>query len=70
VSPVALRDWIGAAGGRTFLLTVGCGMVNTILVWFTKITSADFVLVTGATVGAFIAANAYCHKKTVEAASE
>ena len=53
----SLRDLIGAAGGRRFLITVGAGLVNTILVMHGFITSADFVEVTQWTVSVFIAGN-------------
>ena len=54
-----VAEWLEALGGRRFLLVIGCGLVNSLLVWFGKITSGDFVLVTTATVGVFIAGNAY-----------
>ena len=50
----ALRE---ALGGRRFLITVGAGVVNTLLVMFGSITSADFVEVTKWTVSVFIAGN-------------
>jgi hypothetical protein len=42
-------------GGRKFVLTMGCGIVSTILLWFGKLTSADFVMITSFTIGAYIA---------------
>ncbi len=59
MTPEATNAWLDALGGRRFLLVLGCGVVNAILVWFGKITSGDFVLVTSATVSVFIAGNAY-----------
>lgn len=59
MKPDTAQAWLGALGGRTFLLTVGAGIFNSILVWHKSITSSDFALVTGATLGAYIAANAY-----------
>ncbi len=59
LTPSRTAEWIEALGGRRFLLVLGCGCVNAILVWFGKITSGDFVLVTSATVSVFIAGNAY-----------
>ena len=53
----ALRDLISAAGGRRFLITVGAGLVNSVLVTHGFITSADFVEVTKWTVSVFIAGN-------------
>lgn len=46
-------------GGRTFFLTVGCGVVNAVLLWFAKLDSSAYATITSATVGAYIAANAY-----------
>jgi hypothetical protein len=62
MTPDGIRAWLAALGGQRFLLTVGAGIVNTILVWNGKITSGDFVLVTGATVAVFIGAAAYQQK--------
>ena len=59
MTPDTASAWLDAFGGRRFLLVLGCGVVNAALVWFGKITSADFVLVTSATVSVFIAGNAY-----------
>jgi len=42
-------------GGRKFILTMGCGVISTILLWFGKLTSGDFVMITSFTVGAYIA---------------
>lgn len=53
--PAAL---LGKLGGRTFLLTLGCGMATTVLTWFGKIDGGTFSVVTLGTVGAYIAANA------------
>lgn len=41
-------------GGRKFFLSVGCGVVSTVLLWFGKLTSSDFVMLAGFTVGAYI----------------
>ena len=59
MTPDNVAAWLEALGGRRFLLVLGCGLVNAVLVWFGKITSGDFVLVTSATVSVFIAGNAY-----------
>jgi hypothetical protein len=44
-------------GGRKFLLTLGCGLVTTVLVWFQKIDGATYSLVILGTVGAYITGN-------------
>lgn len=49
---------IARLGGRTFLLTLGCGVVTSVLVWFGKIDGGTYATVTLGTVGAYIAANA------------
>ena len=45
-------------GGRTFVLTLGCGAVTSVLVWFGKIDGGTYAAVILGTVGAYIAANA------------
>lgn len=50
--------WLAKVGGRTFMLTVGCGLVTTALTWFGKIDGGTYATVVLGTVGAFIAANA------------
>tara|TARA_R110001599_G_scaffold171353_1_gene362448 strand:+ start:463762 stop:463947 length:186 start_codon:yes stop_codon:yes gene_type:complete len=44
-------------GGRRFLLTLGCGIVCTVLVWFGKISDGVFATVVVATVAAYITGN-------------
>lgn len=44
-------------GGRRFLLTLGCGIVTALLMWFGKIDSNTYALVEIGTVGAYIAGN-------------
>lgn len=44
-------------GGRRFLLTLGCGMACTLLVWEAKISDEIFRDVIIATVAAYIAGN-------------
>lgn len=59
MTPGEANAWLKALGGTRFLLTVGAGIVNSILCWHGKITSGDFVLVTAATVATFIGAGAW-----------
>jgi hypothetical protein len=54
-----VASWIPAVGGRRFILTAGSGLVNTVLLWFGKLTESGFVTVTLATVAAYISANTY-----------
>lgn len=44
-------------GGRRFLLTIGCGIVTSLLTFLDKLDGATYATVTIATVGAFIAGN-------------
>jgi hypothetical protein len=41
-------------GGRKFILCLGCGLASTILLWFGKLTSNDYVMLIGFTIGAYI----------------
>jgi hypothetical protein len=59
---------IDTFGGRKFLLTLGCGIVTTVLQYAGKLDPAGstYALVIIATVGAYITGNAY--QKKVQAA--
>lgn len=54
-------------GGRRYVMTMGCGVACTVLVWFGKIDGAIFRDVIIATVAAYIVGNVY--QKKVEAGS-
>ena len=54
-----MNSTILAVGGRRFIMTMGCGIVCTILVWFGKIDGAIFRDVLIATVAVYIAGNTY-----------
>lgn len=54
-----LHDFIDAAGGRRFLMVIGAGIVDTVLLWFGKLAGGEYVTVTLATVGVYIAGNTY-----------
>jgi len=41
-------------GGRRFLLTLGCGIITSALVWFGKISDSVYATVIVATVAAYI----------------
>lgn len=43
-------------GGRTYLMTVGCGVVTSVMRWFEHLDNQSWTLVTMGTVGAYIAA--------------
>ena len=59
MNPLILQAWMGAFGGRRFLLVLGCGIVTTALVWFDKIDDATFATVILGTVGAYVAAGTW-----------
>lgn len=44
-------------GGRRFLLTVGCGAVCSVLLWFGKLSDPSFTTIILGTVAVYIAAN-------------
>lgn len=46
-------------GGRRFVMVMGCGIVNTALVWFAKIDGAVYRDILAFTVGAYIAGNTW-----------
>ena len=48
---------LSAIGGRRFLMTMGCGMACTVLVWFAKIDPPIFRDIIVATVAVYIAGN-------------
>jgi hypothetical protein len=51
-------------GGRKFFLTLGCGLVSTVLLWYGKLTSSDFVMLSGFTIGAYITGGTIENVKT------
>lgn len=51
------QSWMRAVGGRTFVLTLGCGLVTSLLTWFDKIDGTVYATVIIATVGAYITGN-------------
>lgn len=46
-------------GGRRFLMTMGCAVVCTVLVWFAKIDGSVFRDIIVATVAVYIGGNTY-----------
>ena len=44
-------------GGRRFLLTVGCSLINTLLLWHDKLDTGSYTAIILGTVGAYITAN-------------
>lgn len=48
---------ITAIGGRRFVMTMGCGIVNTVLVWLGKIDGPIYRDILIATVAVYIAGN-------------
>lgn len=58
---------IARVGGRRFLLTLGCGIACTVLVWAGKIDPATFRDIIIATVGCYIAGNTWQKVKAPQA---
>lgn len=55
MSPARLHSWIEAAGGRRFLLALGCGAVNSVLLVAGYLSENGYVQLILGTVAAFIA---------------
>lgn len=53
------QQWLTALGGRRFIMTMGCGVVCAVLVWFAKISDSIFRDIIIATVATYIAGNTY-----------
>lgn len=56
-------------GGRRFLMTMGCGVACTVLVWNGKISDTVFQFIVVATVGVYIAGNTAQKKFEADAAA-
>jgi hypothetical protein len=63
----ALRDFICAAGGRRFVMTIGAGLVHTALLVTGYVTEQTYLTLTLATVATYIGASTY--QKVKEAKS-
>jgi hypothetical protein len=59
MTPESAAAWLKALGGRRFLLTVGCGIVDTILLCAGILPSAEYVTLTLATVAVYVGAGTY-----------
>lgn len=55
LTPSELRAWISGAGGRRFVLTVGAGIVDTILLCIGRISESGYLQLTAWTVAVYIA---------------
>lgn len=55
MTPVKLHAWMDAAGGRRFLLALGCGVVNAVLLVAGFLSEVSYVQLILGTVAAFIA---------------
>lgn len=67
-----MAKWLIWFGGRRFFLTLGCGIVCTILVAHGKISDAIFRDIIMGTVGFYIAGNVYqkVKEKAINASNE
>jgi hypothetical protein len=41
-------------GGRKFILSIGCGIVSSLLLWFGKLDANNYTMLIGFTIGAYI----------------
>lgn len=57
-------------GGRTFLLTVGCGFVTSLMRWFDHLDNGSFTAVILGTVGAYIASSTFKAHSEVRAETQ
>ena len=60
-----MHPLITKLGGRRFIMSMGCGIVTSLLVWFGKIDGTTYSAVILGTVAAYIAGNTW-QKKNVE----
>ena len=61
MTPDTVRAWISGCGGRRFLLCVGSGIVNTVLLILGYLDKSTFQTLILGTLGAFIAGNSWEH---------
>lgn len=66
MTPEELQRWGKVTGGRRFALTLGAGIVCTILKWHGKIDDTTFATVVLGTVGFYISGNTYQKVKNNE----
>lgn len=59
-----LHEWLDAAGGRRFIMTMSAGFVSTVLFIFGKLTQEHYMALQMGTVVAYLAANN--HEKSME----
>lgn len=66
MTPEQLRAWIAAAGGRRFLMCMGAHVINTLLLWFEKLTEGGYVTTFMGTVAVYVAASTYQKSKELK----
>ena len=59
-----------AVGGRRYLLTCGCVIIASFMLWFDKLTGGEWVTIIIATAAAYIAGNTAQKFKSIEADHE
>lgn len=70
MTPKQLAEWGQAIGGRKFILSMGAGIISSVLLAFGVLSSSDYVLVVLGTVGAFIAGNSWQARGEAKALGE
>lgn len=69
LTPAKLGEWMVGLGGRRFFLSLGAGVVTSVLVWYGKITPEIYRDVILGTVGIYIAGNTFQKTQTIKAGS-
>ena len=55
-------------GGRRFALTLGAGVVSSVLCWFGKVSGSEYVTLISLTVGAYIAGGTWDNHQIINKA--
>lgn len=67
MNPEYLKAWLDAIDGdERFLMTIGAGVVNTLLLVLGLLDQSNYVLLTTSTVGMYIAGKTYENVKGVQ----
>lgn len=62
--------WFARLGGRRFILTVGCGVICSILLAWGKLTDASYTTIILGTVAVYISANTFQKRQATLAEKE
>jgi hypothetical protein len=70
MTPERFTAWREALGGRRFLMSMGAGIVDTILLYVGKLDISAYVTLTFATVATYIAGRTYSERNSNAKPSE